>query len=322
MRSLLQFTLDLFDSGLGDDPLPVPETVAPSHPKPRPRPGPGPSSDAPRATVPGAALPSAGLAPPEGDAPAYRHPRANREARLGEARIAYEFIRGKRRTIGFVVGADGLSVRAPRWVALRDVDAALQEKAGWILRKLEETRARHERLEATRIVWQDGAELPFLGRPLVLRLDAGAMSDAAGPGAVLEDAGGPGAPSSLRVGLPRDAEAARVRQTVEAWLKRQARRVFTERLAHYAPRLGVQWTAMTLSNAATRWGSASADGRIRLNWRLIHLRLPLIDYVVAHELAHLRVMDHSPRFWATLATVVPDHEALRRQLRDDAVPRG
>ena len=66
-----------------------------------------------------------------------------------------------------------------------------------------------------------------------------------------------------------------------------------------------------LSNAGTRWGTAHSDGLIRLNWRLIHFRLPVIDYVVAHELSHLRVMDHSPRFWDTVGTVVPDYAQLR-----------
>ena len=100
---------------------------------------------------------------------------------------------------------------------------------------------------------------------------------------------------------------------------RQARRVFTERLDHFAPQLGVKWRKLVLSNAGTRWGTAHSDGLIRLNWRLIHFRLPVIDYVVAHELSHLRVMDHSPRFWDTVGTVVPEYAQLRRQLKDEAL---
>ena len=101
---------------------------------------------------------------------------------------------------------------------------------------------------------------------------------------------------------------------------RQAKRVFTERLQHFAPLLGVQWKKLSLSSASTRWGTASADGSIRLNWRLIHFRMPVIDYVVAHELSHLRVMDHSPRFWDTVGTVVPDYAQLRGQLKDESLP--
>ena len=81
------------------------------------------------------------------------------------------------------------------------------------------------------------------------------------------------------------------------------------------------WRKLSLSSAGTRWGSARADGAIRLHWRLIHFRTSVIDYVVAHELSHLRVMDHSPRFWDTVRTVVPDYEFQRDQLKDESVPR-
>jgi predicted metal-dependent hydrolase len=125
---------------------------------------------------------------------------------------------------------------------------------------------------------------------------------------------------TLHVGLPQNADATQIRDAVQAWLMRQAKRLFTERLDHFAPQLRVQWRKLVLSNAGTRWGTAHSDGLIRLNWRLIHFTLPVIDYVVAHELSHLRVMDHSPRFWETVRTVVPDCEMLREQLKDEAIP--
>jgi predicted metal-dependent hydrolase len=300
MRGLLQFTLDLFD----DLHTEVPVEPPPAEKARKPEEGP--------------ALPATPLA--DALTPArFAHPRASREARLGNAQVAYEFARGKRRTIGFVVGPEGLSVRAPRWVALRDVDAALQEKAAWIVRKLDEAQQRRERLESSRIEWQDGARFPFLGETVAVRLDprhafdgVGAMLDAQADGAGVRE---------LRLSLAHNASPAQVRDAAQAWLMRQARRIFQERLALFAPRLGVRWNKLSLSNAATRWGSASADGAIRLNWRLVHFRLPVIDYVVAHELAHLRVMDHSPRFWETVESVVPDYGMLRRQLKDESVPR-
>jgi predicted metal-dependent hydrolase len=101
----------------------------------------------------------------------------------------------------------------------------------------------------------------------------------------------------------------------------QARDNFRQRLEHFAPQVGVQWKKLSLSNAGTRWGSARADGAIRLNWRLIHFRQEVIDYVVVHELSHLRVMDHSPRFWDAVRAVVPDYATLRVQLKDDAIPK-
>jgi predicted metal-dependent hydrolase len=82
----------------------------------------------------------------------------------------------------------------------------------------------------------------------------------------------------------------------------------------------VQVRRLSLSSAATRWGSASADGSIRLNWRLVHFALPVIDYVVTHELAHLREMNHSPAFWDVVRQALPGFEAARGRLRSDTLP--
>jgi predicted metal-dependent hydrolase len=240
-----------------------------------------------------------------------RHPRSNRDVLLGEQPVGYELRRARRRTIGFVVADDGLTVSAPRWVPQAEIDSALQGKAGWILRKLQEQGERLQRLDARRIDWRDGASLPFLGGTVHLVLDPRVT------GAVL-DAGTPRL--MLRVGLPPLAEPAQIRDVVQSWLQRQARRVFEERCRHFAPQLGVQVRRLSLSSAQTRWGSASANGAIRLNWRLIHFAQAVIDYVVAHELAHLRVMDHSPRFWDVVRSVVPDYEQARGVLRDEALP--
>jgi predicted metal-dependent hydrolase len=121
--------------------------------------------------------------------------------------------------------------------------------------------------------------------------------------------------------LPTSATPEQIRDAVQAWLMRHAREYFKQRLDHFAPLLQVQWKKLSLSSAGTRWGSARIDGSIRLNWRLIHFRPTVIDYVVAHELSHLRVMDHSPRFWDTVRSVVPDYAELRGQLKDDSVPK-
>ena len=247
----------------------------------------------------------------------FAHPQANREARLGEALVGYQLKRGKRRTIGFSVGPDGLVVSAPKWTPLYQIDAALAEKSAWVVRKLGETRLRHERLQANRIDWRDGASLPFLGQPVRLVLDP-SHAFGAGGGALLPDALGA---DQLHLALPRAAAPEQIRDAVQAWLMRQAKILFQQRLDHFAPQLQVKWRKLSLSSAGTRWGSARADGSIRLHWRLIHFRLAVIDYVVVHELSHLRVMDHSPRFWDTVRAVVPDYASLRGQLKDEAIPR-
>jgi len=300
------------------DALP-PAAVAPPPPSPRP----------PRAADPAPRVPSAVQAdlpelpePPPVRRPElaplhFRHPQADREIALGEHRVGYTLRRARRRSIGFVVGPEGLAVNAPRWVSLQNIDAAVQAKAGWILRKLHEQRERARRVEAARIEWHDGTALPFLGETVLIVLDPRVA------GAVLNtDAEAlPGVPRlTLHVGLPQGAAPEQIRDVVQSWLQRQALRIFTERCAHFAPTLGVKMKRLSLSAAQTRWGSASADGSIRLNWRLVHFGVQVIDYVVAHELAHLREMNHSAAFWDVVRSVVPDYEKMRTTLKDVPVP--
>ena len=366
MRSLLQFTRDLFDFE------PTVQPVAPAAPGLKKIGEKNKNQEtntavasvyhtlvAPKLIINDEALPTQTLT--EALLPVnFRHPRATREARLQDALVAYEFKRGKRRTIGFMVGPDGLVVSAPKWVPLHEVDKAVQEKAAWIVKKLGEVRERHDRLESARIEWRDGTTIPFLGEQVIVVLDprhafggigaelkggmmgglsgglAGGLNG--GPLASLSRGGVAGAVLNtdadaahltlagvprltLHVALPHHATPEQIRDAVQAWLMRQARRIFTQRLDHFAPTLSVQWRKMSLSSAGTRWGSASANGSIRLNWRLVHFKQTVIDYVVVHELSHLRVMDHSPRFWDTVRSVVPDFALLRGQLKDDSVPR-
>jgi predicted metal-dependent hydrolase len=332
MLPLLRFTLDLFGA--------APAPVAPRRSKPRgPRvvaapPGAAPAlppatvlpAPDPPAFVPG--VPLTGVIDPA----RFAHPQANREVRLKDAVVAYAFTRAKRKSIGFVIGPQGLVVRAPRWTPLHEVDAALQEKGDWILRKLQESRERQSRAHSARVEWRDGVCIPYLGHAIAVVLDP--TRGFSGKGAQLKpcdaasntacDGGtalAAGVPHALHVGLPKAATPDQIRDAVQAWLMRQAAAHFKQRMDHFTPLLGVQWKKLRLSSAGTRWGSASADGSIRLNWRLIHFRQPVIDYVVAHELSHLREMNHSPSFWSTVATVVPDYQSLRAQLKDDAVPK-
>lgn len=277
---LMQLALDLWDS-------PSAEASAPSAPT--------------EPFVPGALL-----------AAVHQHPRTTRWARLRGCDVGFELVRGKRRTIGLSITADGLSVRAPRWTPVAEVDAVLQQKSQWVLDKLQETQARTQALAQARVHWADGASFDYLGQRVRMvidptqsqpcHLDAEAMGGAC-----------------LRLGLSRQAGEAQIRDTVQAWLMRQAQQVLEARLTYFAPLLGVTYARLRLSSAGKRWGSAATDGTIRLNWRLIHMKLDMVDYVVVHELSHLRHMDHSPQFWGVVASILPDHIERRRAL-NAAVP--
>ena len=298
--------LDLFETSAG--------ATAPAAPAPPPR-----------ATEPVAGPLAAPLAAPVTELPradpalpaTFAHPRATHETRLNGHRVAYEQRRARRKSIGFIVGSDGLVVSAPRWVGRGDVEAALQEKARWILAKLQEQDERARRLAQAKVEWRDGTTIPFLGESVIVVLDPRST------GAVLHTAPDtlPGVPRlTLHVGLPQGAAPEQIRDAVQSWLQRQAKRIFEERCRHFAAQLGVRMTRLSLSSATTRWGSAGADGAVRLHWRLVHFAMSTIDYVVAHELAHLREMNHSAAFWDVVRSVVPDYERARGTLRDDLLP--
>ena len=325
MHPLLRYTLDLFES-LGH--APPTNTAAPKPPTRAPRRAGTP--DTPKAIRPKAIAPEAigssaisqsTLAHPLIRDAGFTHPQATRSLRLQGVQVAFSLVRARRRSIGMRIGPDGLSVRAPRWTSLPEIDQVLQARADWIVRKLHESRERHTHLEQTRIDWRDAAVFPYLGGLLRLRLDPAHGFSAVGATlAEVQDAQHGPLLRELRIALPLDASPAQIRDATQAWLMRQAKALFEERLNHFAPQLQVRWTRLSLSNADKRWGSATSDGSIRLNWRLMHFELPVIDYVVAHELSHLRVMNHSPRFWQTVGSVMPDYSQQREKLKDPTAP--
>lgn len=236
---------------------------------------------------------------------AWPAPQPNARAlQVGERTVHYTLKRSSRRTIGFTVDDRGLSITAPRWVTLSDIEAAILEKQRWIFNKLGEWRHREARRVLPTVQWREGATLPFLGKPITLQLDSPI-------GALQFDADS----RTLHLALPSHADEQQIKDRVQGWLQHQARRLLPERLEIYAEKLGVRHSDFALTSAATRWGSCTADGKIRLNWRLMHFPLSMIDYVAAHELAHLREMNHGPRFWETVESIFPEFRDARAQLR-------
>ena len=229
-----------------------------------------------------------------------------RRIQLGVHHLEYELRRSSRRSVGFTIDDDGLRVTAPRRITLAEIDNAIRSKQRWIIAKLLERGERQaQRQERAPVLWVDGAELPFMGGAVTLRLEEAPRSRLAFDPVL----------GVLTVGVVPGLAEWQLQERVRIWFQAEAKRVFTERLDVYAERLGVSYASMALSSAGTRWGSCTVEGNIRLNWRLIHFALPLIDYVVAHELAHLLEMNHSARFWATVESVYPDYDGAKTALR-------
>lgn len=231
-----------------------------------------------------------------------------RRIQLGEHVLEYALRRSKRRSIGFLIGDEGLSITAPKWVTIAEIDNAIREKQRWIFAKLIERRERSARRLQPQMQWCDGATLPYLGADITLRILATQATGVSFNQATRE----------LIVCLGASGTEQQLKDRVQSWLQAEAKQLFAARLPIYADKLGVSYHSFALSSAMTQWGSCTAEGKVRLNWKLIHFSLPLIDYVIAHELAHLREMNHSPRFWATVQSVFPEFQAAKKALREHA----
>lgn len=240
-------------------------------------------------------------------APSRRAPSAQprlRRAVAGHLVVEYRLRRARRRTIGFQIDDAGLTVSAPRWVTLAEIDAAIAEKARWIANKQREWRVWRARQPAPLVSFADGARLPYLGRAVTLRVrhDIGAATLAAS--------------GELHLALPSAATEAQIRDAVQCWLQAEALRIFGERIACFSDRIGPRFAGWRLSSARSQWGSCTHDGRIRLNWRLVHFAIPVIDYVIAHELAHLEELNHGARFWRAVERLLPGFEPARDEIKD------
>jgi predicted metal-dependent hydrolase len=227
----------------------------------------------------------------------------SREILLDGVRVAYTLRRSARKTLGLRIDHRGLTVSVPLRVGLREAEAFIRSHAAWVVEKLH-NRPQPEARPAFEAV--EGAAVPFLGEAWRLSIGRGnnrVLWHEIGPERVLELA--------LRSG--GDARRLLLRE-----LQQRGLDLFKNRVEEFCLRLGRPVPPVALSNARTRWGSCSSRSGIRLHWRLIHLPLGLIDYVVAHEVAHLVEMNHSPRFWSVVESIYPDHVAARKALRQVA----
>jgi predicted metal-dependent hydrolase len=221
-----------------------------------------------------------------------------RALQLGKRTVTYRFRRASRRTIGISVGKQGLVAAAPRWVSIEEVEAFIREKEQWVLAKLLEAAS----LVRTRMEWSHGAALPLLGRDVSLHLSQASDHVRVDDGCLLVPC----------------TQGDAMRAAVIGWMKRFALNLFRERVELHAPRIDVATPNVRISNAMTQWGHCTVDraGRahVYLHWRLLHFPERLIDYVVVHELAHIREMNHSPRFWRIVGAVCPDFQAMRKEI--------
>jgi hypothetical protein len=224
-----------------------------------------------------------------------------RSLQLADKHISYTLKRSsKRRSIGLRIDERGLTVSMPLRASEKWLHSVLQDKASWVLDRLENWQAD----KVMPAIWQDGANIPFRGEVFTLRV----VPDKVSVPPRLQG-------ENLVLQLSRVITEQRIEKLVSQWYRDQALQVFEECVAHFAQLMGVSPQVIRVSSARTQWGSCNARGVVSLNWHLVKLSLPLIDYVVIHELAHLKEMNHSAAFWRVVESACPDYKELRKELR-------
>ncbi|HUP30506.1 MAG TPA: SprT family zinc-dependent metalloprotease [Usitatibacter sp.] len=217
---------------------------------------------------------------------------------LASQSVDYVLVRRRgRRGVGLKVDEGGLTVSAPATMPLARIEALVRESEAWVLKKIGEWSLR----QVPDASWHDGAELPYLGGVLVLRLVEAARARAELHGDQLWVA-------------TRDGSEDQVRRAVVAWYRREARAYLAARVELLAQRAGIAPPRFLLSSAMSRWGSCNSRREVRLAWRLVKAPVHMVDYVICHELAHLRHMNHSPAFWAEVGRQYPDYRGVREAL--------
>lgn len=227
--------------------------------------------------------------------PELRRSCETRSVSLNGARLDYILKRSNaRRTLALTIKDSGLSVNAPWRLSLTEVERFILYKADWVRAHLDAAKS----VPAPVINWHEGMLLPYQGSQLRL-----CSLPPAGLAKVQDQ----------RLWLPLKPGST-VQEAVLNWYRSAALAYFQARLQSFLPLLRRAPADLLISNALTRWGSCTRAGVIRLNWRLIQAPDAQIDYVLAHELAHLAHLDHSPAFWREVARLYPDFAAARAML--------
>jgi hypothetical protein len=184
------------------------------------------------------------------------------------------------------------------------VDSLLKEKRQWIKEKI---LLHRQALPVSAKQYVSGESFPYLGRNYRLKVERGNFA----PVRLLS--------GRLLVVLPQGVEQPHmVRNALVRWYKRLAAQKLQEKVKRFAPMLGVEPVGVSIKTFKSRWGSCSAKGRIDFNWKIMMAPNRIVDYVVVHELSHLKQYDHSPKFWKEVERVMPDYAECKEWLKVNA----
>ncbi len=228
---------------------------------------------------------------------------------FGNKQINYEIIRtSRKKTVAIYVGPAVITVRAPKRLSGEKIRSLVQKKARWIVVRQEQIH--HEKLLHAPKKFVTGESFPYLGRQYCLKVIHSV--ERAENACCLTNGR-----LQVRIGksCKGDEEKLAVREALIAWYKERVKSKIFERLPNLTRKLGRWPAAVQIKDQKCRWGSCSRNGVIRLNWKIIMAPVPVMDYLIVHELCHLIHQNHSIAYWEEVEAVLPDYKKMRDWLK-------
>jgi predicted metal-dependent hydrolase len=227
---------------------------------------------------------------------------------IGDQELKYILTRSSRKTIGIAIEKTGLvKVTSPTKISESYINQLLQEKSKWILKKLKDFENRTDKKNKSK-VFEDGESFSYLGKEFKLKLFS--SSTLKKPTVRLNG-------ENIVIAYPNSIDTGKLREALKQWYIVQFKLVIAERVKYYSTILNVLPKKITIREQKTRWGSCSARGNINFNWKLIMASLEIIDYVVIHELCHMREMNHSKEFWKLVEGLFPQYKKCKAWLKEN-----
>lgn len=223
-------------------------------------------------------------------------------------RIYYTLLKTKRKTIGIIVDRNGeVKVHAPFRASGKQIYEVVRKKADWIERKVNEIKARNSKFICRQFV--NGEKILYLGKEYILEIaekDSGRSEVLVHEDAVIVH---------IFPGLSGEIRKQVIKEALIKWYRQHFSKIVKERLGYYSSQLKAVPCKVVIKNQKTMWGSCSKKGNINLNWKLVMAPVEIVDYVIVHELCHLKVMNHSKEFWNLVASVLPNCDEYRKWLK-------
>jgi predicted metal-dependent hydrolase len=224
---------------------------------------------------------------------------------IGTDSLDISITRSRRKTIGIIIDAEGnIKVACPLRTTDKRINDVIGQKAPWIIKKLSEIKQRPSVIQKKYI---DGEHLLYLGDTCTLRLIAQNKGQKK-PFVILND-------SNIGIVYKDSISTDEIISTLKHWYTQQFKAIVGERIDYFSGIIGVSPSRITVRQQKSRWGSCSSKGNINLNLRLILAPANIIDYVIVHELCHMREMNHSKKFWNLVGSYFPDYKGCKAWLK-------